>query len=125
MKKNKMYNELKKLVDKRIENTLYCYTEYDSDYQYMIEAIDEILSKRMTSINDDFYIRFEYGRKNTRITLMTDEVIGTTVFTNSEYDMLLRKLEKTYKDFQREIREIRKEKHKAFKQSRKCCVVSI
>ena len=120
MKKNDMYSQFKKLVNEKISNALYCYKEYDSDYDYLIQEMDEIIGKRMTAINSDhFSIRFEYGRRNTRITLMTDDVIGTTVFTNSEYDMLLRKLEKTYKDFQREIREIRKEKHKAFKQQSK------
>lgn len=128
MKKNKMYKEMGRIVNERVRNALYCYREFDSDYDYLIQEMNEIISKRMTAINSEhFSIRFEYGRINTRITLMTDSVIGTTTFTNSEYDMLLRKLERTAKDFQKQIREIRKEKHRAFKQQskNKCCVVSI
>lgn len=129
MKKNKMYTELKRIVADKVKNALYCYAEYDADYDYLVQMLDEIINKKMAAINESkFSIKFEYGYRNTRITLMTDNVIGTCVFTNNEYDMLLRRLERLNKDFQKEIREIRKEKHRAFKQqsksNNKCCVVS-
>lgn len=119
MKKNKMYAELKKLVADKVNNALYCYNEYDSDYDYLVQMLDDIISKKMAAINEDrFSIRFEYGYRNTRITLITDSAIGTCVFSNTEYEMLIRRLEKAKRSFECSIREIRKEKHKAFKQQK-------
>ena len=121
MKKNKMYNELKKIVNNRIDNTLYCYREFDSDYQYILDELDFIINKKLRTLNvEEFSISFRYGVKhNVEITLMTNDVIGHCVFTDDEWVMLVRKLKNIKHNFECAIRDIRKEKHLAYKQQSK------
>lgn len=129
MKKNKMYYELKKLVNNRVENALYCYREFDSDCQYILDELDLIINKKLRTLNvKEFSISFRYGH-NVEITLMTNDAIGHCVFTADEWGMLVRKLKNTKHNFECAIRDIRKEKHWAYKQQSKskkkneCCVV--
>ena len=125
-----MYKELKKLINNRVENALYCYREFDSDYQYVIEELDLVINKKLRTLNvEEFSISFRYGVKhNVEITLMTNNVIGHCVFTDDEWVMLVRKLKTIKHNFECAIRDIRKEKHWAYKQQKskkknECCVV--